>query len=62
MQQLVVFMQFYKNPITTVQLKPSSQYIQGIRLIDGGICSELNYTVFSENAYEMLLLTTKQES
>ena len=52
----------FENTITTVQLKPSSQYVQGIRIIDDGVCSKLNYTVFSENAYEMLLLTTEQES
>ena len=52
----------FKSAITTVELKPSSQYVQGIREIDDGVCSKLNYTVFSENAYEMLLLTTKQES
>ena len=52
----------FKSVITTVQLKPSSQYVQTIREIDDGVCLKLNYTVFSENAYEMLLLTTKQES
>ena len=50
----------FNNPKTTVQLKPSSQYIQGI--LNNEICSELNYTVFSQNKYEMLALTTKQES
>ena len=52
----------FENAITTVQLRPSSQYVQAIRVIDDGVCSKLNYTVFSENAHEMLLLTTKQES
>ena len=52
----------FENAITTVQLKPSSQYVQAIRVIDDGVCSKLNYTVFSENAHEMLLLTAKQES
>ena len=53
----------FKDPTTTVQLKPSSQYIQGIR--DIRACSELNYTVFSQNMYENQLisaLTTKQLS
>ena len=48
------------NSTTTVQLKPSSQYIQGIR--DIRVCSELNYTIFSQNMYEILALTTKQLS
>ena len=52
----------FKSAITTVQLKPSSQYIQGIHNISDGVCSELNYTVFSPNKYEIVALTTKQES
>ena len=52
----------FKSPTTTVQLKPPSQYIQGIRDINHGVCSELNYTVFSQNKYEILALTIKQES
>lgn len=52
----------FKNPTTTVQLKPSTQYIQGIREIGNGVCSELNYAVFSMNTYEILMLTTRQES
>ena len=52
----------FKNPTTTVQLKPSSQYIQGIREIGGGVCSELYYTVFSTSTYETLMLLPRQES
>ena len=37
----------FENPMTTVQLKPSSQYMQGIRRIDDGVCSVLNYTVLT---------------
>ena len=52
----------FKNPTAAVQLKPSSQYIQGIRQISDGICSEVNYTVYSKNTHEILLLTTKHET
>ena len=52
----------FENPVTTVQLKPSSQYMQGIRKIDDGVCSELNYTVFSHNKHEKLVLLTKEGS
>ena len=52
----------FEIPITTVQLKPSSQYVQGMRTIDDGVCSELYYTIFSENTYEIFLLATQQES
>ena len=52
----------FENPTTTVQLKPSSQYMQGIREIKHGVCPELNYTVFSHKEKEQLLLTTKEES
>ena len=52
----------FENPGTTVQLKPSSQYVQGILTInDVGVCSEVNYTVFSQNKHEVFVLTTKQE-
>ena len=44
----------FENPVTTVQLKPSSQYMQGIRKINDGVCSELNYNVFSHNNHDAL--------
>ena len=41
----------FKNPATTVKLKPPTQYTQGINDINNGsrvhICSELSYTIFS---------------
>ena len=44
----------------SVVLKPSSQYVQGIS--NHKICTKLKYTIFSSNYYEMMYLTTKQES
>ena len=38
----------FENSEIIVQLKPSSQYIQGILTINDDVCSELNFILFSE--------------
>ena len=50
----------FVSPKGSVVLKPTSQYIHGIS--NNKICSELNYTIFSQNVYEKMYLTVKDES
>ena len=50
----------FENPRSSVVLKPTSQYIQGIS--NNKICSQLNYSIFSWNTHEIVYLTVKEES
>ena len=50
----------FENPRSTVQLNPTSQYVQWIN--SNKVCSKLNYTIFSQNRHEVMYLSVQDDS